>query len=110
MGHFIFIVLHLAALLFGAVLLVITIPCHLIYAAVKANRGSAANTDGDAPTVYSHVRCPDCKELVRRDAVKCRHCGLGLVPQPLPATPVSTSNKGLIIVCVGVIVVWLLLR
>lgn len=29
----------------------------------------------------THVRCPDCRELVRRDARKCKHCGSGLVPQ-----------------------------
>jgi hypothetical protein len=35
MGHFIFIILHLMAVLFGIVGLVITIPLHLIYAAVN---------------------------------------------------------------------------
>lgn len=29
----------------------------------------------------THVKCPDCRELVLADARKCRHCGLGLVPQ-----------------------------
>lgn len=29
----------------------------------------------------SHVRCPDCRELVRRDARKCKHCGTALIPQ-----------------------------
>lgn len=33
------------------------------------------------PTPDTHVRCPDCKELVRRDALKCKHCGCKLVPQ-----------------------------
>lgn len=33
------------------------------------------------PTPDTHVRCPDCKELVRRDASKCKHCGCKLVPQ-----------------------------
>ena len=28
----------------------------------------------------THLRCPDCRELVRRDACKCRHCGAALVP------------------------------
>lgn len=29
----------------------------------------------------THVRCPDCRELVRRDARKCKHCGTALIPQ-----------------------------
>ena len=29
----------------------------------------------------THVRCPDCAELVRREARKCKHCGCALVPQ-----------------------------
>lgn len=33
------------------------------------------------PTPETHVRCPDCAELVRREARKCKHCGCALVPQ-----------------------------
>lgn len=29
----------------------------------------------------THVRCPDCKELIRADARKCKHCSCSLVPQ-----------------------------
>ncbi len=29
----------------------------------------------------THVRCPDCRELVLREARKCKHCGSALVPQ-----------------------------
>lgn len=36
---------------------------------------------GAAITPDTHVRCPDCRELVRRDARKCRHCNTALVPQ-----------------------------
>lgn len=32
---------------------------------------SNASADGDSTT----TRCPYCRELVRRDAVKCKHCG-----------------------------------
>jgi hypothetical protein len=35
----------------------------------------------DAPTPETHVKCPDCRELVRKDARKCRYCGCGLIPQ-----------------------------
>lgn len=37
--------------------------------------------DGAPPTPATHVRCPDCAELVRREARLCRHCGCRLVPQ-----------------------------
>lgn len=33
-----------------------------------------------AETPETHVRCPDCRELVRADAHKCKHCGIALVP------------------------------
>lgn len=31
-------------------------------------------------TPETHVRCPDCRELVRMDARVCKHCGAKLVP------------------------------
>lgn len=35
----------------------------------------------DAPDPGTHVKCPDCREFVRMDARKCKHCGCSLVPQ-----------------------------
>ena len=57
-------------------MLVITIPAHLIYAATKSNTPSKA-----LPSPDTHVRCPDCRELVLRDARVCKHCGCKLIPQ-----------------------------
>lgn len=37
--------------------------------------------DLERPTPETHVRCPDCRELVLRDARKCKHCGTALIPQ-----------------------------
>lgn len=34
------------------------------------------------PTPDTHVKCPDCAELVRREANVCKHCGVRLIPQP----------------------------
>lgn len=34
------------------------------------------------PTPETHVKCPDCREFVLRDARKCKHCGCALIPQP----------------------------
>lgn len=36
---------------------------------------------GNTISPETHVRCPDCRELVRKDARKCKHCGIALVPQ-----------------------------
>ena len=36
--------------------------------------------DPNAPSPDTHVRCPDCRELVYKDARKCKHCGTSLVP------------------------------
>lgn len=36
--------------------------------------------DSERPNPNTHVRCPDCRELVRMDASKCKHCGVTLVP------------------------------
>lgn len=50
----------------------------LVLALGKVQESGAAV---DTPSPRTHVRCPDCRELVRRDARKCRHCGCVLVPQ-----------------------------
>lgn len=41
----------------------------------------SARDDPAAPTAATHVKCPDCAELVRREAKVCKHCGCRLVPQ-----------------------------
>jgi hypothetical protein len=39
------------------------------------------NQVAPGPTPETHVRCPDCRELVLRDARRCKHCGITLIPQ-----------------------------
>lgn len=68
-----FLISALISPLFGLILLVV-LP-KLGVAAVL--RDSA----GEAITPETHVRCPDCRELVRADAKKCKHCGSALLPQ-----------------------------
>lgn len=49
--------------------------------------------DPDAPVLAddpsdseaTHRRCPDCREIVRRDARKCKHCGSALEPEAAEA-------------------------
>lgn len=70
---------HIVALFFAPAWLLLTVPLHVIYAAL--NRGPARVRDPDAPRPETHVRCPDCRELVRHDARVCKHCGCRLTPQ-----------------------------
>jgi len=37
--------------------------------------------DKNAPSPNTHVKCPDCREFVLRDARICKHCGCKLLPQ-----------------------------
>ena len=46
-----------------------------------AEPGLERDESGEVITVKSHVRCPDCRELVRHDARKCKYCGTALIPQ-----------------------------
>jgi Double zinc ribbon len=41
-------------------------------------------TASDQPIERTHTKCPACKELVRKDASKCKHCGENLTPQQIP--------------------------
>ena len=33
------------------------------------------------PTPETHVKCPECAELVLKEAKLCKHCGTRLIPQ-----------------------------
>jgi hypothetical protein len=37
--------------------------------------------EGATPSPDTHVKCPDCRELILKDAKKCKHCGCDLIPQ-----------------------------
>ena len=52
-----------------------------ILALVWSATGDAKTVDQAAPSPATHVRCPECRELVLRDARKCKHCGCALIPQ-----------------------------
>jgi cytochrome c-type biogenesis protein CcmH/NrfF len=39
---------------------------------------SRAQQGEQAPTLETHVRCPECRELVRSDAKLCKQCGTKL--------------------------------
>lgn len=94
MGHFVFLVLHVVALLFSAWALILTIPLHVIYAAM-ASRSNAerAQADNTLRELAQQVRCPECRELVRWDAVKCKHCGAQLTPSAAAPTNKSSNQR-----------------
>lgn len=58
----------------------ITLHIICIYKAYSADREDL-NLDNNAPSPATHVKCPDCRELIFKDARICRYCGCKLVPQ-----------------------------
>lgn len=61
---------------------------------------------GDFVSDRTHVRCPDCREPVRRDAIKCKHCGSSLTPSA-PVRSARLSLTGVFSLIVIAIVFWL---
>lgn len=94
MGHFILVILHLVCLIWLWPGLLLTIPLHLIYAVMSSRREAAARQQEAAERELSQmVRCSECRELVRWDAVKCKHCGAQLTPAASPPQA-ATSDEG----------------
>ena len=78
MGHLLFIILHIVAVIFGFAFLLLTIPLHLIYAALKGRKPAIAGPR--APDPRYETKCPQCAEIVLKDARVCKHCGHRLAP------------------------------
>jgi len=111
MGTFLFAVLHLVALLFGAAALLVTIPLHLIYAVLKGRSDTAKSAAAAAQReLATQVRCPQCRELVRWDAIKCKHCAADLTPaNPPPPEKSEISEGAALAIAIGAIVTVVLL-
>jgi rRNA maturation protein Nop10 len=47
-----------------------------------ATKGLFGLTSGGNPAISpkTHLKCPDCREFVLKDARKCKHCGCALTP------------------------------
>lgn len=52
----------------------------LIFVAVMPNLKEQANLNAQ-PNADTHVKCPDCAELVLKEAKVCKHCSCKLIPQ-----------------------------
>ena len=47
---------------------------------IAFDKANAAASKKPVATPDTHVRCPDCKELVVKDAKVCKHCQARLLP------------------------------
>lgn len=61
-----------------AFLALIISPLFAVIIVALIGRGDEA----DGPSPSTHVKCPDCAELVLKEAKVCKHCHCRLVPQP----------------------------
>jgi len=102
MGHLVFSILHVLAVLGGGVLLWLTVPAHLIYAAIKGNGQAARREEAGQRDM---VRCPDCREQVRYDAIRCRHCSVALVPVARPKLHDNGKAQAITVLVVIAVVV-----
>lgn len=41
-------------------------------------------TSPAGPSPDTHIKCPDCRELILKDARVCKHCGCKLIPTETP--------------------------
>ena len=67
----------------GFSVVVLAMCCVLATAAARqvvAQTKDNIPVDPNAVDPGTMVRCPDCRELVRFDATKCKHCGAALTP------------------------------
>ena len=73
-SHFMWLVFSLILSPLVTLILVLVLPSH-------ADAAMLRDASGQTITTETHVRCPDCRELVRADARKCKHCAITLIPQ-----------------------------
>lgn len=74
--------LALAAAVFtgGLAWLVFPVFANGIHRKALINAGWGVDGAGAGAPGEGLVRCPECRELIRADARKCKHCGSVLVP------------------------------
>lgn len=47
----------------------------------QAQANAKQNNISSIESTADQVRCPECRELIRFDAKKCKHCGSAVTPQ-----------------------------
>ena len=56
----------------------------ILVLALPSLKDQPITASGEVISTKTHVRCPDCRELVRMDARVCKHCGISLKPIGIP--------------------------
>lgn len=62
-------------------LVISPILCGLLLLIIGRAKGDEAQEAPAGITPETHVKCPDCREFILKDARVCKHCGCKLVPQ-----------------------------
>jgi len=71
---------HVLHFLLSLVTVGIWLPIWFLVHISNASQMKCGQCGGRGPRASeTHVRCPDCKELVLAEANKCKHCGTKLV-------------------------------
>jgi hypothetical protein len=73
----------LIALIFSPLIGLIAV---LVLPNLKIEQKAKADFD---QLLKTHVKCPDCAELVKAEASVCKHCGCKLIPQKVDLKPAS---------------------
>lgn len=51
------------------------------FAIVAVGLMSSRTRPTDGPSPSTHVKCPDCREFILKEAKVCKHCSCKLIPQ-----------------------------
>lgn len=73
--------LHPDNLFWGVGALGFALPWGVVFSLIGLLIDFVVKKINDKPSPKTHVKCPDCRELVLKDARKCKHCGCLLIPQ-----------------------------
>lgn len=77
----------------------------ILVAVLPSQKPAAVLAGAEVASPATHVRCPDCKELVLREALVCKHCHAKLIPQPPPGPDNTKTTATAIAILVGIVVI-----
>lgn len=65
---------------FVLAILISPLLCFILIAVLGAKKAPEEPATSAEPNQNTHTKCPDCAELVLKEAKKCKHCGATLTP------------------------------